>query len=110
MYNNQLYIAHIQSGNSSRIEAWNEFVCTNSDKVSVMGLFRPTNLNDDIYKKQQRLLNEYKERKRLCVVGGVILPNNECYSVLVDVKTHKALDIFYVKSMGDYIPQHSVEI
>ena len=103
-YENKLYIAHIQSGNSSRIDAWNEFVSSNVDKVSVKGLFRPTNLEDDIYRKQQRLLHEHNERKRVCTVGGVILPNNECYSVLVDVKTHKALDIFDVRSLGDYIP------
>lgn len=102
-YKNKLYIAHIQSGNSSRIDAWNDFVRSHRNEVCVNGLFRPTNLDDDVYRKQQRLLHEYNERKRLCAIGGVILPSNECYSVLVDVKTHKALDIFDERSLGEYI-------
>lgn len=88
----KLYFAHIQSGNSIKIDAWNDFVRSHSNEVSIKGLFRPTSFDNDAYRKQQRLLHEYNERKRLCTIGGVILPGNECFSVLVDVKTHKALE------------------
>lgn len=73
IYQGKVYIAHIHRGFSPDCASyWNKFVETNS--IQVLSLFQPVGEHD-------WLLSHKKENH---TIGGLILPDNTCYSILIN--------------------------
>lgn len=83
------YISHIQSGFGDKKHLWNGFCYRNRGNLVIHALFRPTNISDYIYSYR----NSQLRRGIMCTIAGVIMPDNRCYAVVVNVATHLPLYI-----------------
>lgn len=83
------YISHIQSGLGDQKHVWNGFCNRNRGNLVIHALFRPTNISDYIYSYR----NSQLRRGIMCTIAGVIMPDNRCYAVVVNVETHRPLYI-----------------
>lgn len=87
--NDKCYISHIQSGLGDQKHVWNDFCNRNRGNLVIHALFRPTNISDYIYSYR----NDQLRRGVWCTIAGVIMPDNRCYAVVVNVETHRSLYI-----------------
>lgn len=91
------YVSHIQSGIGDCKHYWNNLCLQNRATIKIHATFRPTNIRDDIYYfKQSQLARNIK-----CTIAGVIMPDNRCYAVLVNVKNHLPI---YIEEITRKIP------
>lgn len=87
--NGKCYISHIQSGMGDQKYVWNNFCNRNRTKIVIHALFRPTNIDDHVYHYR----NSQLKRGIMCTIAGVIMPDDSCYAVVVNVATHLPLYI-----------------
>lgn len=87
--NGKCYISHIQSGLGDQKHVWNSFCNRNRSNLVIHALFKPTNLYDHIYSYRNSLL----KRGIMCTIAGVIMPDDTCYAVIVNVVNHLPLYI-----------------
>ena len=88
--NDKCYISHIQSGLGDQKHVWNDFCNRNrSNNLVIHALFKPTSISDNIYSYR----NSQLRRGVMCTIAGVIMPDNRCYAVVVNVATHLPLYI-----------------
>ncbi len=93
-YRGRCFISHIQSGSGDCRQVWNNFYNRNRDSIVVHAIFRPTDCHDSIYKYKETQMSNGVE----CTIAGVILPNNKCYAVLVNIRTHMPIYIREISS------------
>lgn len=96
------YISHIQSGAGDCKVYWNNLCLQNRSTIKIHALFRPTNNRDSIhYYKQSQL-----QRNIRCTIAGVITPDNRCFAVLVNVKTHLPIYIEEITQKISFLIQN----
>lgn len=99
-YRGRCFISHIQSGSGDCRQEWNNFYDRNKDSIVVHAIFRPTDCHDSIYQYKANQISNGVE----CTIAGVILPDNKCYAVLVNIRTHIPIYIREVPSGLRTIP------
>lgn len=93
-YGEQMYIGHIcLLGKTNSFDCrslWIKFITDSSDIISDIILFKP--MTSDLQDTQFRLGLDAtgKPRTNIC---GLITPDNECYSILVNIETKEAIQI-----------------
>lgn len=96
-FQERCYISHIQSGMGDCKHIWNDLCIQNRGKIKIHALFRPTDNNDFISAYKSSLLNDDIK----CTIAGVIMPDNKCFAVLVNVRTHMPI---YINEITRKIP------
>ena len=87
--NGRCYISHIQSGLGDQKHVWNDFCNRNRQSLVIHALFRPTDIHDAIYRYKESQLRRGID----CTIAGIIMPDNSCYAVIVNVATHMPIYI-----------------